>query len=325
MENIIIKSKDVFNNIYKVEISPRGAEIKSFTKTDPKGNISELIWQNDNGAWSSSAPVLFPICGPLKDGKYELNNKEYEMKQHGVIRYKDADNVIQEDVNKAEFIFNSDENTQKNFPFDFEFKVSFSIIFTLDGPILNKNYTIKNLGKENMPFTLGDHEGFNLPNVDNLENFYIEFDRPQRLLMQHNNGKDDLGISKFLPLQKNWLAEKRGKKVFQVRMNDCDSEYAMLKMKLPNSDSKLVTKVTLNSEFFMLWSALGESNEQLKYLCLEPWLGTPYLFNELKQKSFEEISGLRVLKPGETFTHSREIGFGDAEIEISPENNLLTL
>src|SRR5258706_9044291 len=31
-------------------------------------------------------PILFPICGPLAEGSYEIDGKSYAMKQHGFAR-----------------------------------------------------------------------------------------------------------------------------------------------------------------------------------------------------------------------------------------------
>ena len=46
-----------------------GAELKSLVCND-----TEYIWEGKAEVWAGSCPLLFPICGGLKDDKYVYNN-----------------------------------------------------------------------------------------------------------------------------------------------------------------------------------------------------------------------------------------------------------
>ena len=53
----------------KITINQRGAELSSIFS---KENGTEYLWNADEKYWKRSAPVLFPIVGSLKDGKYTV-------------------------------------------------------------------------------------------------------------------------------------------------------------------------------------------------------------------------------------------------------------
>ncbi|WP_445263759.1 hypothetical protein [Rhodohalobacter sp. 8-1] len=44
---------------------------------------TEYIWQADPDIWGSHAPVLFPIIGALKSGKFIFNGDTYSLPKHG--------------------------------------------------------------------------------------------------------------------------------------------------------------------------------------------------------------------------------------------------
>ncbi|HEY2727835.1 MAG TPA: aldose 1-epimerase family protein, partial [Parafilimonas sp.] len=71
------------NNELVIIINEKGAELQSV-----KYNDVEYLWQADANFWSKHAPVLFPIVGELKNGKYIFKDKEYKLPRHGFARDK---------------------------------------------------------------------------------------------------------------------------------------------------------------------------------------------------------------------------------------------
>ena len=55
-----------------VKISEIGAELKSILCGG-----TEYIWEGKKEIWGSSAPMMFPICGGLKEDRYELDGTCY--------------------------------------------------------------------------------------------------------------------------------------------------------------------------------------------------------------------------------------------------------
>lgn len=58
-----------------------GAELKSLRMEG-----KEYIWPGDPEIWKGSCPLLFPICGGLKEDQYTYQGKEYHLPRHGVAR-----------------------------------------------------------------------------------------------------------------------------------------------------------------------------------------------------------------------------------------------
>ena len=63
------------------KVESYGAELRSVVKGG-----CEYLWQGDPAYWAGQAPILFPICGRLVEGKYTFEGKTYEMTLHGFAR-----------------------------------------------------------------------------------------------------------------------------------------------------------------------------------------------------------------------------------------------
>ena len=70
----------ISNDKITIQVDSLGAELKSL-KSLPDGR--EYMWQGDPAYWGRTSPVLFPIVGGLKDGRYRVDGREYAMGQHG--------------------------------------------------------------------------------------------------------------------------------------------------------------------------------------------------------------------------------------------------
>lgn len=138
------------NERIKLTCEEKGGEMLSFF--DKKKNV-EILYQRDE-AWKDSNPSLFPIIGSTWTGKYTIDGKEYSMKNHGLIRYARLDGLKKED--RLEFAFRSSETTREQYPFDFDYK----IIYTLEGNSVKINYEIKNTGEKRYAVFLRSASGF---------------------------------------------------------------------------------------------------------------------------------------------------------------------
>ena len=109
------------NEFCRLEVIPEAAEITSFFD---KTNNVEIMYQGDEG-WSGRNPSLFPIIGSTYSKYYEIHGKQYTMKNHGLARYATFKGEQLED--KLIFTFCSDEETLKQYPFDFVFEIAYSL------------------------------------------------------------------------------------------------------------------------------------------------------------------------------------------------------
>ena len=71
------------NEFITASINELGAELRSLI-----ANGKEYIWEGKPEVWAGACPLMFPICGGLKDDKYIFEGKEYTLEKHGYARFK---------------------------------------------------------------------------------------------------------------------------------------------------------------------------------------------------------------------------------------------
>lgn len=114
-----------------------GAMLNSLNK-----NNTEYLWQGDAKYWAGQAPVCFPITGVLPNGEMEAFGKRCTMKRHGVARINPFE-VLEQHKNSVTFVQRSDENTKRDFPFDYELKIK----YTINGDTVTNEYIVTNTGR----------------------------------------------------------------------------------------------------------------------------------------------------------------------------------
>ena len=134
-----------------VGVNSLGAQLTSIKSPD-----FEYLWQP--GIWKDQAPLLFPLCGRLKDCKYTCQGKEYEMDLHGFLMFKEFTPVTVSDTRIVLECLSSEE-TRAVYPFDFKVVAE----YTLDGEDIHFDYNITNNSGTTMPYMFGWHPAFNLP------------------------------------------------------------------------------------------------------------------------------------------------------------------
>ena len=148
------KEIKISNDILDVTLSTQGAEIISVKKGG-----EELIWQADPAVWKCHAPLLFPICGGLKEDRFIYGGKSYTLPKHGFARALEYEPEAVT-ASSAVFLLKSDAETRKSYPFDFELRV----IYELIGNELDVTYKVKNTTDGDMYFSIGSHEAYSCPN-----------------------------------------------------------------------------------------------------------------------------------------------------------------
>jgi len=163
------------NGIVEATISAKAAEVVSFKKLS---DGTEAVLDLNRNYWSNCNPILFPYYGPLVDGKYEIDGKEYYLGQHGFARRALFDfEEIGKDHAVLSLTYN--EDTLKVYPFRFRITVD----YTLEGSKLNLSYQIENLDERELPFNIGFHPAFNCPLTEDgrFEDYRIEFEKEEDL------------------------------------------------------------------------------------------------------------------------------------------------
>ena len=274
------------NDFLQVHISSHGAEIHSVKTLDG----TEFMWEGNTDIWGKHAPVLFPICGRLKDGKYTYQGNVYEMTGHGFVMDLDFD-VKSVTENTAIFSVTSNEETKKCYPFDFEFNVGFE----LKGKTLEVNYKTINLSEsEPMYFSCGSHEGFACP--EGVEEYTVVFDKEVNLNPHPVCG----GIVEeyTVPLAKNVKELPLKDDFFEIDALVFDN-LGINKICLEhNNSTKKITVEFPEHNYLLLWTKY-----KAPYICIEPWAGFPD--TPESDGVFENKEGINKLEPSESkiFTH----------------------
>ena len=158
------------NEYYTMTISTLGAEMISLKNAEGK----ELIWQNPDGKyWGDHAPILFPICGAIKDAKGIYKGKEYPTKMHGFALTSEFKVADLSDT-KITLTLTDSEATKAQYPFDFKFTVTYS----LDADKITFGAKVENTGNDVLPYSFGWHPGFRLftETGADIEDYAVKFD-----------------------------------------------------------------------------------------------------------------------------------------------------
>jgi galactose mutarotase-like enzyme len=150
------------------EINPDGAQLSVLRDT----NGRDLLWNGDAAVWAGRAPILFPIVGALAGGRYRLGSQSYALPRHGFARGKRFE-LLEAGGSRAVFRLQADPQTLQVYPFRFQLDVS----FTLTGATLTIISSVRNVGHEPMPASIGYHPGFRwpLPYGAARETHFLEF------------------------------------------------------------------------------------------------------------------------------------------------------
>ena len=129
----------------EVKTVKKGAELVSV-----KANGIEKMHDGES-FWNRHSPVLFPIVGKLKNGKTIIENKEYEMGQHGFAR-----DMEFEQIDENSYVLKSNEQTKEKYPYDFELYISYEV----EKNKVTTKYKVVNKDTRLMYFGLGGHPAY---------------------------------------------------------------------------------------------------------------------------------------------------------------------
>lgn len=283
MSVITLKSNEL-----TVKIKSFGAELTSITDTTGK----EFLWQGNPEVWEGQAPILFPMVSRLREGKYKLNGKEYSMGLHGFAKQMEfeVENVCD---TSAVFLLKSNDETRVQYPFDFEFRV----IYTLDGRKLRVDFRTDNKTEVDMYYSTGAHEAYACPG--GVDNYTIIFDENETLSRYEILPEGGVGETP-IPILSNEREIKLDYSYFAVDaliFLDAKSRGIALR------DDRTGEKIHVDFSGFdtlLIWTRPGG-----EYVCIEPWSGSP----ELPWKKYDDLSEkyrIRTLGAGksETLTHT---------------------
>lgn len=274
------------NNQLTVKINKLGAEIKSIYT-----NNREYIWEGREDIWSDSSPLLFPVCGSLKDDKYVFEGTEYSLPKHGYAKNTLFEVEALSDT-RVVFLHKSTEETRKVYPFDYELRV----IYTIENASLKVEYKIDNKSDKAMFFSIGSHEGYSTP--EGIENYDVIFPQKETLdttlLCGSILSKDTMPVMKdtnILPLCEKYFD------LDSLIFTDIKSHSVILQSRN--------TKRAIKIDFDFAPNLLIWHKPNSPYICIEPWAGLPDIVDSSYDITKKE--GIISLNSGKTYIAEHKI------------------
>lgn len=244
----------ISNSVLTASIKHAGAELFSLKNNQGK----EFIWDANPDFWGKHSPILFPIVGTLKNNTYTINENEYQLPRHGFARDMEFQ-LIEKTGNSAVFSLESNAETLKKYPFEFELQ----LIYTLENTSLKIEYIVINKGESKIPFSIGAHPAIALP--ENFENYAFKFEKEEPL--KFNLLENDLISSKTEILKTINNVVPLNYKLFE---NDA------LVFKTLESNSLIIlenSKPYIQVDFEDFPSLGIWTKNQAPFVCIEPWFG----------------------------------------------------
>lgn len=137
-----------------VRVALRGAEIKSLRTASG----TELIWHGDTTWWDYSAPVLFPIIGPLALDRGQCQGQPFAMASHGFARTSIFE-VLDVASDRITLALKASTATREHYPFAFELLIE----HRLNVVSLHTAVTLSNTGSQPLPASFGFHPALSWP------------------------------------------------------------------------------------------------------------------------------------------------------------------
>ena len=266
----------------EIKVKNPGAELTSI-----KFNGKERL-HNGKTFWNRQAPILFPTVGRLRDNKTIIEEKEYEIQQHGFAKDMNFD-LIEKTKNKEIYELKSNSETLKKYPFNFIFNVEYE--FKED--TLKTKIKVINKDEKAMLFGLGGHPGFKLdmPQEEyyfelETEESEIEFMKVEGSYISNNLAKNILKESKIIEITRESFLNDA------IMMKKLKSNTITLKQK---KDNKKVLEFNFKDfPILAIWSL-----PNAPYICLEPWFN--YADRVKETGYFKDKEGIITLNPKEEF------------------------
>ena len=281
------------NSALRVTVSSLGAELINLYDLQKS---RELLWQGNEAVWSGQAPVLFPLVGRLKNKTFTYKNKQYNIDIHGFAKVMEF-TLKEKTADSVTLLLASNDQTRKQYPFDFEFIVK----YTLKGKLLLKEHITKNTSASDMYYEVGGHEGYQLPLTDGekMSDYYLLF-KGKEALYSFNKNDETMMLQ-----QKRKVELDNGKlhlfmKVFSEDALVLEDDAGKTVELHGKKTGHILTVKFPDFKYLGIWTK--NMPFDTNYVCIEPWSSLPD-FAHLGTELTEKI-GIRKLAAGQSETLS---------------------
>lgn len=251
----------ISNDKITVQVDSMGAELRSLKRV---ADAKEYLWHGDPAYWKRTSPVLFPIVGALKNGRYKINDREYSMEQHGFAR--DMEFQLKSQVaTEIWFSLRSDERTLAVYPYPFLLEIGYE----LSGNTLIVKWRVSNPEKEPIWFSIGGHPAFLCPidpGTDQTQ-YQLCFDAQEQIVSSCIEGGLLGNDKKTYRLQNGALPITSA--LFDGDALVIENDQAH-RVSLIKPDGTPYLTVDFDAPLFGIWSP---PKKKAPFICIEPWYG----------------------------------------------------
>ena len=247
-DKLVLKSED--SGLRATILPARGGMLVSLKREE-----EEFIYCDPDNLLSEDRPrcgmpVLFPVCGRLKDDACPINGIDYPMPMHGIAQNAAWEVLDIGRIRNGMYVrlgFSSDAVTEKCFPFQF----SAELEYRLEGDQLYVFQTYKNESEKPMYFSYGFHPYFYISSLQQTE-FLL-------------HAREMWIPSEQIRVQapERFLFPWKGKREYGAMMSGCNESVSFF-----DKGNGHMVKVNFSQEFpyVLLWS-----RPEKHFVCLEPW------------------------------------------------------
>lgn len=275
------------NGVIRITVADRGAELKSLTEL---GDGTEYIFDGNPTWWKYSSPILFPIVGKVRDGKYRAEGKEFSLPQHGFARTSDFW-LVDAETDAITFALESNAATLAVYPYRFRLELSYKLI----GREVKFVWRVINTDEREIYFSIGAHPAICCPIAyrENFTDCYLKFNRPEKssrlVLTAEGLTHERIPTLDGTELALNYDLFKGDALIFDDLKSD----------EISVCSRKSSKRLTVRAKGFPYWGIWTPDRGGAPFVCIEPWHGHADYVDfdgELKDKE-----GIRALGVGETF------------------------
>ncbi len=285
------------NEFLKVTVTTWGAQVKSVIR---KCDGVEHMWQADKEVWGYHAPILFPYCGKLPEGKHIAKGQTYEWTaQHGFARIMEHEFVYK---NKDTLVLQLTDTPETLAVWPWKFRLMSA--FTIEGDVLHHTLTVENQDEDNMSFGIGYHPGFAVPFDENHTYADYEF--------RFNKVESPICLETAPRGLVNGKTYYLGKNITTIPLTDtlfAHDSHCMVGLQsdtlgIYEKDTGRGVVCSIKSfPYCLIWSKPGEP----KFVCIEPWNSLPS--PEEGGIDWSEKPAAAVIEPGESWSTTLSTAF----------------
>ncbi len=276
------------NNDLKIMVRSKGAELRLLQE---KKDGTDYLWNGDPSWWKYCSPILFPIVGKVKNGKYKVDGKVYELPQHGLGRISEFE-LVNKTTDSVSFKLRYSDETLKVYPYKFELTVS----YVLTGKSVNVTWRVDNLDDREINFSIGAHPALRCPIVagENFSDCYLDFHGEEHC----ENMKTDADVLFLHEREKDLDSDKMNLSydIFKDGVHVFDNLKTGSITLRSTKSKKAITLSAPSYPYMGIWSP---EKGGAPFVCVEPWYGHADYADF--DGDFKDKEGVIALEKGKSF------------------------